>query len=91
MEQSIGHIAAQPDRGGFGGSFVLPVDSEADLFQPAMGRNGECPVPILAATTPSDCFNMAIEASRIALKFMTPVILLTDGYVANGAGRRRAR
>jgi 2-oxoglutarate ferredoxin oxidoreductase subunit alpha len=49
------------------------------------GRNGEAPVAVLAARTPRDCFYMAIEASRIALKYMTPVILLTDGYVANGS------
>ena len=49
------------------------------------GRNGECPVPVLAATTPSDCFDMAVEAARIAIKYMTPVLLLTDGYIANGS------
>jgi 2-oxoglutarate ferredoxin oxidoreductase subunit alpha len=54
-------------------------------LQAVYGRNGEAPVPVLAASTPSDCFYMAIEASRIAIKFMTPVILLTDGYIANGS------
>ena len=49
------------------------------------GRNGESPVPVLAASTPSDCFYMALEASRIAIKYMTPVILLTDGYLGNGS------
>ncbi|MBN2329400.1 MAG: 2-oxoacid:acceptor oxidoreductase subunit alpha [Candidatus Omnitrophica bacterium] len=69
-----------------GPSTGLPTKTEqADLFQALLGRNGECPVPVLAACTPSDCFYMAIEASRIAMKFMTPVILLTDGYLANGA------
>lgn len=69
-----------------GPSTGLPTKTEqSDLFQAVLGRNGECPVPVLAASTPSDCFFAAIEASRIALKYMTPVILLTDGYVANGA------
>src|SRR5439155_2088006 len=49
------------------------------------GRNGECPLPVIAAATPADCFAMAIEAFRIATKYMTPVVLLTDGYLANGA------
>ncbi len=69
-----------------GPSTGLPTKTEqADLFQAVLGRNGECPVPVLASATPSDCFNMAVEASRIAIQFMTPVILLTDGYIANGA------
>lgn len=69
-----------------GPSTGLPTKTEqSDLFQAILGRNGECPVPVLAAATPSDCFYMAIEASRIAMKYMTPVILLTDGYIANGA------
>jgi len=69
-----------------GPSTGLPTKTEqADLLQAVYGRNGEAPVPVLAASTPSDCFNMAIEASRIAIKFMTPVILLTDGYIANGS------
>ncbi len=68
-----------------GPSTGLPTKTEqADLFQAMFGRNGECPVAVLAAASPADCFNMAIEASRIAIKFMTPVILLTDGYIANG-------
>jgi len=49
------------------------------------GRNGEAPVAVLAASSPTDCFYMALEASRIAIKYMTPVILLTDGYIANGS------
>jgi 2-oxoglutarate ferredoxin oxidoreductase subunit alpha len=69
-----------------GPSTGLPTKTEqADLFQALYGRNGECPLPVLAAATPGDCFNMAFEAVRIALKYMTPVILLTDGYLANGA------
>ena len=64
----------------------LPTKTEqADLLQSICGRNGEAPVPVIAATTPADCFAMAYEASRIAVKYMTPVILLTDGYLANGA------
>ncbi|MGQ9642819.1 MAG: 2-oxoacid:acceptor oxidoreductase subunit alpha [Ignavibacterium sp.] len=69
-----------------GPSTGLPTKTEqADLLQAVLGRNGEAPVAVLAAATPSDCFNMAIEASRIAIKYMTPVILLTDGYIANGS------
>ena len=68
-----------------GPSTGLPTKTEqADLLQAVVGRNGEAPVPVLAAKTPRDCFYMAIEASRIAIKYMTPVILLTDGYIANG-------
>ena len=69
-----------------GPSTGLPTKTEqADLLQSIYGRNGEAPVCVVAARTPRDCFYMAIEASRIALKYMTPVILLTDGYVANGS------
>jgi len=69
-----------------GPSTGLPTKTEqSDLLQAAYGRNGEAPVVVLAASTPIDCFDMAIEAARIALKFMTPVILLTDGYIANGS------
>ncbi len=69
-----------------GPSTGLPTKTEqADLLQAVYGRNGEAPVAVLAAQTPKDCFYMAIEASRIALKYMTPVILLTDGYLANGS------
>lgn len=69
-----------------GPSTGLPTKTEqADLLQAIFGRNGECPVPVVAASTPSDCFYMAIEASRIALKYMTPVLLLTDGYLGNGS------
>ncbi len=69
-----------------GPSTGLPTKTEqADLLQAIYGRNGEAPVAVLAASTPSNCFDMAIEASRLALKYMTPVILLTDGYIANGS------
>lgn len=69
-----------------GPSTGLPTKTEqADLFQAIYGRNGECPVPVLAASSPSDCFNMTVEAVRIAVKYMTPVIVLTDGYIAQGA------
>ncbi len=69
-----------------GPSTGLPTKTEqADLLQAVYGRNGESPVCVIAARTPRDCFYLAIEAARIALKFMTPVILLTDGYIANGS------
>jgi 2-oxoglutarate/2-oxoacid ferredoxin oxidoreductase subunit alpha len=69
-----------------GPSTGLPTKTEqADLLQAVYGRNGEAPVCVIAARTPRDCFYQAIEAARIALKFMTPVILLTDGYIANGS------
>ena len=69
-----------------GPSTGLPTKTEqADLLQAVYGRNGEAPVVVLAARTPRDCFYQAIEASRLAIKYMTPVILLTDGYIANGS------
>ncbi len=69
-----------------GPSTGLPTKTEqADLFQAMYGRNSEAPVCVLSASSPGDCFYMAIEAVRLATKFMTPVILLTDGYLANGA------
>ena len=69
-----------------GPSTGLPTKTEqADLLMAMYGRHGEAPLPILAATSPSDCFNLAYEACRIAVEHMTPVILLTDGYIANGA------
>ncbi len=68
-----------------GPSTGLPTKTEqADLMQALFGRNGECPVVVIAASTPSDCFRFAFESARIALEHMTPVILLTDGYLANG-------
>ncbi len=69
-----------------GPSTGLPTKTEqSDLYQAIFGRNGECPMIVVAASRPSDCFHMAYEASRLALEMMTPVILLTDGYIANGA------
>ena len=69
-----------------GPSTGLPTKTEqADLFQALYGRNGESPVPVIAAQSPSDCFNAAYEACRIAIEHMTPVFLLTDGYIANGS------
>ncbi len=69
-----------------GPSTGLPTKTEqSDLMQAYYGRNGECPMPIVAAATPSDCFDAAFEAVRISIEHMTPVILLSDGYIANGA------
>ncbi len=69
-----------------GPSTGLPTKTEqSDLMQAYYGRNGECPMPIIAASTPSDCFDAAFEAVRISIEHMTPVILLSDGYIANGA------
>ncbi|HEX5003900.1 MAG TPA: 2-oxoacid:acceptor oxidoreductase subunit alpha [Gemmatimonadales bacterium] len=69
-----------------GPSTGLPTKTEqSDLFQAVLGRNGDAPLPVLAAATPSDCFEVAIEAVRLATKYMTPVFLLTDGYLANAA------
>ena len=69
-----------------GPSTGLPTKTEqSDLMQAMYGRNGEAPVPVLASATPGDCFFAAYEACRIAVKYMTPVVLLTDGYLANGS------
>lgn len=69
-----------------GPSTGLPTKTEqADLLQAVYGRHGEAPLPVLAPSTPGDCFYTVIEAARIALKYRTPVILLSDGYLANGA------
>ena len=69
-----------------GPSTGLPTKTEqADLLQAMFGRNSEAPIPILAPATPGDCFWIALEASRIAIKYMVPVIILSDGYLANGA------
>src|SRR5688572_8807943 len=69
-----------------GPSTGLPTKTEqADLFQALFGRNSEAPVPVLAPSTPGDCFWVALEASRLAIKYMVPVIVLSDGYLANGA------
>ncbi len=69
-----------------GPSTGLPTKTEqSDLMQAYYGRNGECPMPIVSANSPSDCFDSAYEAMRISVQHMTPVILLSDGYMANGA------
>ncbi|MEO5646719.1 MAG: 2-oxoacid:acceptor oxidoreductase subunit alpha [Chitinophagaceae bacterium] len=69
-----------------GPSTGLPTKTEqSDLLQAYYGRNGECPMPIISASTPSDCFSAVYEAVRIAVQHMTPVIFLSDGYIANGA------
>ena len=69
-----------------GPSTGLPTKTEqSDLLQSYYGRNGECPMPIVSASTPSDCFSAVYEAVRIAVQHMTPVIFLSDGYIANGA------
>ncbi|MCG3176724.1 MAG: 2-oxoglutarate oxidoreductase subunit KorA [Candidatus Omnitrophica bacterium] len=69
-----------------GPSTGLPTKTEqSDLLQCMYGRNGDSPVPVIAASTPSNCFDLIIEAVRIATKYMTPVFFLSDGYVANGA------
>ncbi len=77
-------VIASIQRGG--PSTGLPTKTEqADLLQAMYGRNGECPVPIVAPASPGECFAMAIEAFRIAIKYMTPVFFLSDGYLANGS------
>ncbi len=69
-----------------GPSTGLPTKTEqSDLLQAYYGRNGECPMPVISASTPSDCFDAVYEATRIAVEHMTPVIFLSDGYIANGA------
>ncbi len=69
-----------------GPSTGLPTKTEqSDLWQVIMGRNGDCPLPVVAAQSPADCFWSAIEAIRVAVKYMTPVVLLTDGYLGNGS------
>ena len=69
-----------------GPSTGLPTKTEqSDLYMCMFGRNGDCPLPLVAPASPADCFHMAQEAMRIAVEFMTPVMLLSDGYIANGA------
>src|SRR5213079_1274306 len=69
-----------------GPSTGMPTKPEqGDLLMVLFGRNSESPVPVLAAGTPGDCFHVAIEAARVALKYRTPVYLLSDAYLANGA------
>ncbi|PQJ09953.1 2-oxoglutarate ferredoxin oxidoreductase subunit alpha [Flavipsychrobacter stenotrophus] len=68
-----------------GPSTGLPTKTEqSDLMMAMYGRHGEAPLPVIAASSPADCFNTILEASRIAIEYMTPVICLTDGYIANG-------
>ncbi|MDE2756627.1 MAG: 2-oxoglutarate ferredoxin oxidoreductase subunit alpha, partial [Acidobacteriota bacterium] len=77
-------VIANIQRGG--PSTGLPTKTEqADLLQALFGRNGECPVAVVAPSTPSGCFRMAFEAFRLATQFMTPVFFLSDGYLANGS------
>ena len=77
-------IAINVQRGG--PSTGLPTKTEqADLFQAMYGRNGECPLVVLAPSTPSDCFDTLYEAAKIALEFVMPVMVLSDGYIANGS------
>ncbi|MBI4583361.1 MAG: 2-oxoacid:acceptor oxidoreductase subunit alpha [Planctomycetes bacterium] len=77
-------VIANIQRGG--PSTGLPTKTEqADLYQAYFGRNGECPVAIVAPCSPADCFDMAIEAFRIAISYMVPVFFLSDGYIANGS------
>ncbi|MCH8861238.1 MAG: 2-oxoacid:acceptor oxidoreductase subunit alpha [Proteobacteria bacterium] len=77
-------IIVNSQRGG--PSTGLPTKTEqSDLYQAIYGRNGDAPLPVLSAASPGDCFETAIEAIRIATKYMTPVMLLTDGYIANAA------
>jgi len=69
-----------------GPSTGLPTKTEqSDLYQAVYGRNGEAPLPVISTSSPGDCFEVAIEAVRLATKYMTPVMLLTDGYIANAA------
>jgi 2-oxoglutarate ferredoxin oxidoreductase subunit alpha len=69
-----------------GPSTGLPTKTEqSDLLQALYGRNGECPIPVISCSSPADCFDVAQEAWRIAAEFMTPIVLLSDGYIANGA------
>jgi len=69
-----------------GPSTGLPTKTEqSDLLQAMFGRNGECPMPVISASSPGDCFDVAQEAWRLAVRYMTPVMLLTDGYIANGS------
>ena len=84
LMQELPLVIVNIQRGG--PSTGLPTKTEqADLMQALHGRNGEAPVPIIAAYSPTDCFESAFEACRIALEFMTPVFFLSDGYLANGS------
>src|SRR5439155_5305565 len=77
-------VIANIQRGG--PSTGLPTKTEqADLFQAVLGRNGECPVAVVAPATPADCFPMIQEAFRLAVRYMTPVLFLSDAFLANSA------
>jgi 2-oxoglutarate ferredoxin oxidoreductase subunit alpha len=77
-------VVVNSQRGG--PSTGLPTKTEqSDLYQAVYGRNGDTPMPVIAARSPADAFECAIEACRIAVQYMTPVMLLTDGYIANAA------
>lgn len=84
MIMELPMICINVQRGG--PSTGLPTKTEqSDLFQAIFGRNGECPIPVISASSPGDCFDVAQEAWRIATRYMTPVFLMTDGYIANGS------
>jgi 2-oxoglutarate ferredoxin oxidoreductase subunit alpha len=84
MNAELPLVVVDSQRGG--PSTGLPTKTEqSDLYQAVYGRNADAPLPVIAARSPSDCFEVAIEAVRIAVRHMTPVILLTDGYLANAA------
>ncbi|MGY4995479.1 2-oxoacid:acceptor oxidoreductase subunit alpha [Streptomyces sp. 900105245] len=84
VSQELPLLVVDIQRGG--PSTGLPTKTEqADLLQAMYGRNGEAPVPVVAARTPADCFDAVLEAARIALTYRTPVFLLSDGYLANGS------
>jgi 2-oxoglutarate ferredoxin oxidoreductase subunit alpha len=84
MNAELPLVVVDSQRGG--PSTGLPTKTEqSDLYLAVYGRNADAPVPVIAARSPSDCFEVAIEAVRIAVRHMTPVILLTDGYLANAA------
>ena len=86
--QELPLVVIDVQRGG--PSTGLPTKSEqTDLLQALFGRNGESPMPVIAATSPTDCFNAAYEACKMAVEHMTPVVLLTDAFVANGSGAWR--
>ena len=84
MIMELPMICINVQRGG--PSTGLPTKTEqSDLNQAIFGRNGECPIPVISASSPGDCFDVAQEAWRIATRYMTPVFLMTDGYIANGS------
>ena len=85
MAAELPLVIVNSQRGG--PSTGLPTKTEqSDLYQAVYGRNADAPLPVIAASSPGDCFETAIEATRIAVRHMTPVFLLTDGYIANAAG-----